>query len=106
MTISRRRLAWLPTLVASVVFAWSFSLSLPGLAVLPALAQDAPAQPSKVLEGSVTNSVPATSLSRNDLDTQKKIDAEDDQHDDNDAAIDNATREENRSEEHTSELQS
>jgi len=95
MTISRRRLAWLPTLVASVVFAFSFSLSLPGLAVLPALAQDAPAQPSKVLEGSVTNSVPATSLSRNDLDTQKKIDAEDDQHDDNDAAIDNATREEN-----------
>src|SRR5271170_3891596 len=95
MTISRRRLAWLPTLVASVVFAWSFSLSLPGLAVLPALAQDAPAQPSKVLEGSVTNSVPATSLSRNDLDTQKKIDAEDDQHDTNDAAIDNATREEN-----------
>ena len=95
MTISRRRLAWLPTLVASVVFAFSFSLSLPGLAVLPALAQDAPAQPSKVLEGSVTNSVPATSLSRNDLDTQKKIDAEDDQHDVNDAAIDNATREEN-----------
>ena len=94
MMISRRRPAWLPTLVASVVFAWSFSLSLPGLAVLPALAQDAPA-PTKMLQGTVTNSVPATGLSRNDLDTQKKIDAEDDQHDTNDAAIDNATREEN-----------
>jgi len=94
MMISRRRQAWLPTLVASVVFALSFSFHLSGLAVLPALAQDAPA-PSKMLEGSVTNSVPATSLSRNDLDTKLKIDAEDDQHDDNDAAIHSAIRAEN-----------
>jgi len=90
----RRRQAWLPTLVASVVFALSFSFYLSGQAVLPALAQDAPA-PTKMLQGNVTNSVPATGLSRDDLDTQRKIDTEDDQHDTNDAAIDNATRAEN-----------
>jgi hypothetical protein len=95
MMISRRRPAWLPTLVASVVFAWSLSFFLPALPVLPTLAQDAPAANSTVLQGAVTNSVPATALSRNDLPTQQKIDAEDDQHDDNDAAIDNAVREEN-----------
>ena len=94
MMISRRRQAWLPTLVASVVFALSFSFYLSGLAVLPALAQDAPA-PTKMLEGNVTNSGPATALSRDDLDTQRKIDTEDDQHDTNDAAIDEATRAEN-----------
>jgi len=94
MMISRRRQAWLPTLVAGVVFALSFSFHLAGLAVLPALAQEAPA-PSKVLEGSVTNSGPATSLSRDDLDTQRKIDTEDDQHDTNDTAIDTAIRAEN-----------
>jgi hypothetical protein len=92
--ISRRRQAWLPTLVASVVFALSFSFYLSGLDVLPVLAQDAPA-PTKMLQGNVTNSVPATGLSRDDLDTQRKIDTEDDQHDTNDAAIDNATRAEN-----------
>ena len=92
--ISRRRQAWIPTLVASVVFALSFSFYLSGLDVLPALAQDAPA-PTKMLQGNVTNSVPATGLSRDDLDTQRKIDTEDDQHDTNDAAIDNATRAEN-----------
>jgi hypothetical protein len=92
--ISRRRQAWIPTLVASVVFALSFSFYLSGLDVLPALAQDAPA-PTKMLQGSVTNSVPATALSRDDLDTQRKVDTEDDQHDANDAAIDNATRAEN-----------
>jgi hypothetical protein len=94
MMISRRRQAWLPTLVASVVFALSFSFYLSGFAVLPALAQDAPA-PTKMLQGNVTNSVPATGLSRDDLDTQRKIDTEDDQHDTNDEAIDDATRAEN-----------
>lgn len=94
MMISRRRQAWLPTFVASVVFALSFSFYLSSLAVLPTLAQEAPA-PTKMLEGSVTNSAPATALSRDDLDTQRKIDTEDDQHDANDAAIDNATRAEN-----------
>jgi hypothetical protein len=89
--ISRRRPAWLPTLVAGVVFAWSFSCSLPGLAVLPALAQNS----TTVLQGGATYSEPATGLSRNDLPTQQKIDAEDDQHDTNDAAIDDAEREEN-----------
>ena len=92
MMISRRRQAWLPTFVASVVFALSFSFYLSSLAVLPTLAQEAPA-PTKMLQGNVTNSVPATGLSRDDLDTQRKIDTEDDQHDTNDAAIDNATRE-------------
>ena len=96
MMISRRRPAWLPTLVAGIVFALSFSLFLPGLAVLPALAQDAPAQTSsKVLQGGVSTSVPATGLSRSDLPEQREIDAEDDQHDDNDAAIDDAERAEN-----------
>ena len=94
MMISRRRQAWLPTFVASVVFALSFSFYLSSLAVLPTLAQEAPA-PTKMLQGNVTNSVPATGLSRDDLDTQRKIDTEDDQHDTNDAAIDNATRAEN-----------
>jgi hypothetical protein len=69
-------------------------LHLSGLAVLPALAQDAPA-PTEMLQGGVTNSVPATGLTRDDLDTQRKIDTEDDQHDTNDAAIDTATRAEN-----------
>ena len=34
-------------------------------------------------------------MTRDDLDTQRKIDTEDDQHDTNDAAIDTATRAEN-----------
>ncbi len=91
MMISRRRPAWLPTLVASVVFALSFSLSLPGLAVLPARAQNS----TTVLQGGVTNGVPATGLSRNDLVTQREIDTEDFQHDTNDAALDTAGRAEN-----------
>jgi hypothetical protein len=88
MMISRRRPAWLPTLVASVVFALSFSLSLPGLAVLSARAQNS----TTVLQGGVSTGGPATALSRNDLVTQHEIDTEDYQHDTNDAALDTAGR--------------
>jgi hypothetical protein len=88
MTVNRRRPAWLSILVASVASALSFSL--PGLAVLPARAQNSP-----TLQGTVTNNVPATALSRNDLATKHQIDEEDDQHDGNDAAIDGAVRAEN-----------
>ena len=91
MMIRRRRPAWLPTLVASVVFALSFSLSWPGLAVLPARAQNS----TTVLQGGVSSGGPATGLSRNDLVTQHEIDTEDYQHDTNDAALDTAGRAEN-----------
>jgi len=91
MKANRSRPVRLSTLALVSAAIASLALSLPGLTVLPARAQAS----STLLTGSVTNSVPATGLSRNDLPTQHAIDVEDDQHDSNDAALDYSGREEN-----------